>query len=409
MKQETDRKVLELLAQEHVLSAGDAAERLGVSGASIRRSFRRLAELGEVRRVHGGIEELNRGMDPAYPFFLRMQWFTREKEALARRAISLLQGCRTIFVDGGTTTAHLGMLLRDPRLRIITNSLALNDVLSRNCGGEAGPEVILTGGHVNRKSAILIGPESVETIGRFHADATVISGSAIDENGIYDNMEEAAFLQRKMIENSDRLIIVADASKFGRRAPSRIVPAEKLSLVVTNFVSDNYRQRSPLRVCPPGPPLKTPATAGCSPHSFRSGIFFKKLLIVFEYFVFRCIFTADVIEWRSFIMVLNSDLMRGVAEPVILRLLAERMMYGYEIIRQVNERTNGEFQWKEGTLYPCLHRLEEQGLIQSRWELAGSRPRRYYAITRRGIAAMQEKVEEARRFAGALNLLLGAI
>ena len=170
-----------------------------------------------------------------------MQWFTREKEALARRAISLLQGCRTIFVDGGTTTAHLGMLLRDPRLRIITNSLALNDVLSRNCGGEAGPEVILTGGHVNRKSAILIGPESVETIGRFHADATVISGSAIDENGIYDNMEEAAFLQRKMIENSDRLIIVADASKFGRRAPSRIVPAEKLSLVVTNFVSDNYQ------------------------------------------------------------------------------------------------------------------------------------------------------------------------
>ena len=77
MKQETDRKVLELLVQEHVLSAGDAAERLGVSGASIRRSFRRLAELGEVRRVHGGIEELNRGMDPAYPFFLRMQWFTR--------------------------------------------------------------------------------------------------------------------------------------------------------------------------------------------------------------------------------------------------------------------------------------------------------------------------------------------
>lgn len=240
MKQETDRKVLELLAREHFLSGRETAERLGVSGASIRRSFRRLSELGEVRRVHGGIEELNRGLDPAYPFFLRMQWFTREKEALARRAVSLLQGCRSVFVDGGTTTAHLGMLLRDSRLRIITNSLALNDILSRNCGGETGPEVILTGGRVNRKSAILIGPESVETISRFHADVTVISGSAIDENGIYDNMEEAAFTQRKMIENSDRLIIMADSSKFGRQAPSRIVPVEKLSLVITNFVSDNY-------------------------------------------------------------------------------------------------------------------------------------------------------------------------
>lgn len=106
-------------------------------------------------------------------------------------------------------------------------------------------------------------------------------------------------------------------------------------------------------------------------------------------------------------MVLNSDLMRGVAEPVVLKLLSERMMYGYEIIRLVNERTNGAFQWKEGTLYPCLHRLEEQGLIRSQWELTGSKPRRYYSITGKGMAAMQERVEEARSFAGALTLLLG--
>ena len=239
-KQNTDRKVLELLNSEHQLSARDAAERLGVSGASIRRSFKRLSDLGEVRRVHGGIQELNRGMDPAYPFFLRMRWFTREKEALARRTASLLKGCRSVFIDGGTTTAHLGMMLKDPGLRIITNSLALNEIISGNCGLENGPEVILTGGRVNRKSAILIGLEALEAIGHFHADAAVISGSAIDEHFLYDNMEDAAFIQRRMIENSDRVLIVADASKFGRQAPSCVVPAEELSLVVTNFISENY-------------------------------------------------------------------------------------------------------------------------------------------------------------------------
>lgn len=241
MKQDTDRKILELLNAEHVLSARDAAARLSVSGASVRRSFKRLSDLGEVRRIHGGIEELNRGMDPAYPFFLRMQWFTREKEELARRVALLLKGCRSVFVDGGTTTAHLGMMLNDPGVRIITNSLAFNDVMTRSCGTENGPEVILTGGRVNRKSAILIGPETVETIGHFHADAAVISGSAIDEYSLYDNMEEAASIQRKMIENSDRVFIMADASKFGKQAPSRVVPVEKLSLVVTNFISENYR------------------------------------------------------------------------------------------------------------------------------------------------------------------------
>ena len=54
-------------------------------------------------------------------------------------------------------------------------------------------------------------------------------------------MEEAAAIQRKMIANSDRVIVIADASKFGQTAPSAVVPVEKLSLIVTNFISENYR------------------------------------------------------------------------------------------------------------------------------------------------------------------------
>lgn len=241
MKQDTDRRILKLLEEKRSLSARETAERLGISGASIRRAFRRLAELGEVHRIHGRIEALNRGMDPAYPFFLRMQWFTKEKEALAARTVPLLAGCRSVFIDGGTTTAHLGMMLRDSSLRIITNSLALNDVLSNGTTAESGPEVILTGGRVNRKSAILLGPEAESSLDHFHADAAVISGSALDGRFLYDNMEEAAAIQRKMIANSDRVIVIADASKFGQTAPSAVVPVEKLSLIVTNFISENYR------------------------------------------------------------------------------------------------------------------------------------------------------------------------
>ena len=82
-------------------------------------------------------------------------FFRRER----RGEMKSRAGCRFIFVDGGTTTAHLGMLLRDSRMRIVADSLAINDISLRNCGGDSGPGVILTGGHVNRKSSILIGPE----------------------------------------------------------------------------------------------------------------------------------------------------------------------------------------------------------------------------------------------------------
>ena len=105
-------------------------------------------------------------------------------------------------------------------------------------------------------------------------------------------------------------------------------------------------------------------------------------------------------------MAINSDLTRGVAEPIILKLLADRMMYGYEIIREVNLKSNGEFEWKEGSLYPCLHKLEAQKLIQGEWNLCGSKQRKYYTITVEGMRAMEAKTEELKTFANTLAMMM---
>lgn len=95
----------------------------------------------------------------------------------------------------------------------------------------------------------------------------------------------------------------------------------------------------------------------------------------------------------------DRDLVRSVAGPVVLKLVSERPMYGYEIIKLVNERTNGKFERKEGTLYPCLHRLEGAGLIKSKWENQGSgRSRKYYNITRKGKGVLNNKVKEWNSF-----------
>ncbi len=108
-------------------------------------------------------------------------------------------------------------------------------------------------------------------------------------------------------------------------------------------------------------------------------------------------------------MPVNSDMMRGVAEPIILNLLSTKEMYGYEIIKVVNEKTNGAFQWKEGTLYPCLHRLEAKDLITSKWITADNgKPRKYYVLTKKGKAAVSEKVNELHEFCDAVSILLMA-
>lgn len=103
----------------------------------------------------------------------------------------------------------------------------------------------------------------------------------------------------------------------------------------------------------------------------------------------------------------DANMLKGIVDPILLKLVSERAMYGYELIKVVHERTHGEFEWKEGTLYPCLHRLECAGLIVSEWRSSeGGRDRKYYAITRKGQGVLQEKTSQWSSFATQVNAVL---
>lgn len=104
----------------------------------------------------------------------------------------------------------------------------------------------------------------------------------------------------------------------------------------------------------------------------------------------------------------NKELVKGSTSTLILSLLNDRPMYGYELIKVMEERSNGIFSLKEGTLYPLLHSLEEQGVIEAYWGQGDTgRKRKYYRITKSGQAFMVEKKEEWSTFKGAVDDILG--
>jgi PadR family transcriptional regulator len=106
-------------------------------------------------------------------------------------------------------------------------------------------------------------------------------------------------------------------------------------------------------------------------------------------------------------MVFNSDLTKGSMAPVMLKILGEQERYGYEIVQIVHQRTNGRFQWKEGSLYPCLHKLEGDGLLKSLWRDGPTgKKRKYYRITRKGRTELARRVEEWSEFSQTVNGLL---
>jgi len=94
-------------------------------------------------------------------------------------------------------------------------------------------------------------------------------------------------------------------------------------------------------------------------------------------------------------MELGKDLVAASATPLVLAILAEGDSYGYAIIKRVAELSGGQLQWTDGMLYPVLHRLERQGLVDAEWGVSDNgRRRRYYRITQPGrthLAAQQEQ------------------
>ena len=89
---------------------------------------------------------------------------------------------------------------------------------------------------------------------------------------------------------------------------------------------------------------------------------------------------------------LSKELVAASTKPLLLALLAERESYGYELIQRVKELSDEEIEWTEGMLYPVLHRLEEEGLIESEWRDAESgRQRRYYRLIKEGRSALKRE------------------
>ena len=106
-------------------------------------------------------------------------------------------------------------------------------------------------------------------------------------------------------------------------------------------------------------------------------------------------------------MKFDKGLMAGSGTMLILSLLAGEEMYGYQMIVELARRSNRTFELKEGTLYPVLHGLEQQGFVEAyRKQAPTGRERKYYHLTRKGQGALREEEAAWKRYSGAVNDVL---
>lgn len=106
-------------------------------------------------------------------------------------------------------------------------------------------------------------------------------------------------------------------------------------------------------------------------------------------------------------MKINRELLKGSTDLLVLSVLENENMYGYQMIKEIKTKSEDLFEFQEGTLYPILHKLEEKKYISSYWNEVSSKKRKYYAITTDGKKHYEAKKEEWKKFSESVNQVIG--
>jgi DeoR/GlpR family transcriptional regulator of sugar metabolism len=225
--------IVEQVRSRGAVRVAELTDLLGVSEMTIRRDLESLAATGVLEKVHGGAT-LRTGLSAEEPGFeAKSHRQLREKEAIARAAAKLVEPGLSIGLTAGTTTWRLAHhLVHVPDLTVVTNSMQVANVLH----GSARPDltVVLTGG-VRTPSDALVGPIAVTSIRSLHLDLLFmgVHGVTVEPGLTTPNLLEAE-TNRALVAVSERIVVVADHTKWGIRGLSRIAALEDVDVLVSD-------------------------------------------------------------------------------------------------------------------------------------------------------------------------------
>lgn len=230
MTEERRKRIRELLFQHKRLLVREVSQELNISEVTIRKDLMALEKAGVLQRVHGGaILKDSMVMDRALTE--KASQSASEKERIAQRAVELVKPGDVIILDSGSTTTQIARKLQAiPDITVITNAVNIATELA------ASPvEVILTGGTMREKSFSLVGPLAEETLRHFTASIFFLAVDGIHfEYGLTTPNYLEARVNQVMLEISSQVVVVADATKFGKRSMGVIGKLESVDRLITD-------------------------------------------------------------------------------------------------------------------------------------------------------------------------------
>lgn len=227
------RRMLDLVGQDGQATVAELAKLFSISAVTARGDLDALASSGSIVRSHGGaVRRLDTAQD--YPLRTKEALHRDEKCRIGRAAGDLVRPGETIILDSGTTTVEIARHLKILKLQgvtVITNALNIALELTDT----PGITLIMVGGLLRPLSCSFVGPQAEAMMNEFHADRFFLAVDGFDlQTGPSTPDVLEAQLNNMMMRSAKEVTVVADSSKLGRRAISRIGPFERIHRLITD-------------------------------------------------------------------------------------------------------------------------------------------------------------------------------
>lgn len=226
-------RILALLSANPALRVNQLAESLNVSAETIRRDLADLNEAGQISRTYGGAVRSQR-FEPQLSE--RLAVHISERQRIAQVAVEQIGDADAVLIGGGATVLHFARALvaLDRSLTVITMSHSILPELVVN----PQFQIVLLPGFYDGREGIVTGADTIAALARFHAPVAVLGASGIDATGVSEAMLTASQVYAAIVDYSDRQLIVADHSKFARRALTLVSPWRPGMTLCTDSMPD---------------------------------------------------------------------------------------------------------------------------------------------------------------------------
>jgi len=244
------REIVERVQRFGYVEARKLAKDLRVDVSTIRRDLDALGRTGLVQRTHGGALAMG-GATLDVPYEAKRLEHLVQKRAIAAYAAGLVKDGDSIVLDSGSTTYALAEALRaHSQLTIATNDIRIAHYFA----GRGGARLLVCGGQLIDSVFTLVGPATLSFLAGLHLNWAFLGADAIDPVGGVSNFNTVEVpVKQAMIEAADRAVLLADSSKFGRRALAAVVGVDAFEMILTDEGLDPADRQSygPRLVCVP--------------------------------------------------------------------------------------------------------------------------------------------------------------